>query len=465
MSIRKNPSRSIKYGISPKASGNISQHVSKESLDAAKAENDYYRRQLMDKKAQITALEKKAPKLEEFRKLFIHLVQDFQQTGQITFFDNPEKLENPFDSTHEGIKVVRSGINQFISYHERLAARFELELSRNLFSLNQKLEEKKKILEQEEELLATANFETEHNENVIDLIVNEKDVLKKTIIMLRETLERHINSDTNQIGMINSKYQKVQNELTRIQNQVKAEDDAANDIANRQNERKSAEARQAATHQEILSTVEQLRADYKNESHSHNLTRAALDKAKEELTQLTRAVESYHDNLKTQELLGAEIENKRLRAVINIERIEFDEKLAKHTAKTNELSEIVDQLSNRIDQLNSQISATEQKLQTQMMRIPDFDQLSQVLDRSLAQSRKHKEFILKRKYLLDEIRDKNRLLEQMEIQESKNRMAQLKILMPLSNQQPENDNVLPALQEEYQRWQKEMKELLTSTGF
>lgn len=435
------------------------------SSSSKAADNDYYRRQLMEKKTLLNNLEKIVPKLDEFKSRMTQLIQDFQQTGQITFLEDEEKLQNnPFESTDEGVRMIRNGIMQLISYHQRLASRFEIELSRNLFSFQQELDEKKKILQKEEELLSAAENENEHNQSIIQMAVIEKDALKQTILMLRDTLQRHVHSDSTQIGIAHTKFERVHNELEKVQRMIDNENEASIEIQSRKKERQTTIEKHISMHQEISQTVEKLRAEYKRESHSHNLTRAALDRAKEELLQLSRAVESYHDNLKTQELLDAEVENRRLRAVINNEKIEHEEKLAKFTSKTKELEEIVDDLTKRINQLNIQISSTEQKLQTQMMRIPDFKQLGQVLDRSIEQSRKYKEFVMKRKYLLDEIRDKNRLLEQQEIQESKNRMAQLKIQMPLSSQQQENDNLLPKIMEENTEWKKKMKEFLSSTG-
>lgn len=463
---QKNTFRTPKLAIGSKNSGFNT--PSKESLSSSKGDYDYYRRQLMEKKTQVTALEKRLPKLDEFKSRLTQLIQDFQQTGQINFIEDDteshEKLSHPFDTTQEGVQIIRNGIMQLISYHERLAARFEIELSKNLFTFQQTLDEKKKMLAKEEELLEIAQNEASHNKNIIQMAINEKDVLKQTILMLRSTLERHMNSDSAQRGMVHSRYERVQMELNKVQKLVQDEEEMSSELQSRKKERFTTEEKHAIMHQEILLTVEKLRADYKKESYANNLTRAALDRAKDELLQLSRAVESYHDNLKTQELLDAEVENRRLRAVLNNEKIEHEEKLARHTSKTKELSEVVESLTKRIDQLNIQISSTEQRLQTQMMRIPDFKQLGQVLDRSIEQSRKYKEFVMKRKYLLDEIRDKNRLLEQQEIQESKNRMAQLKIQMPLSSQQSEQDALLPKLYEENAKWQKQMKEFLSSTG-
>lgn len=447
---------------------------SKDMLNTKRTEHDYYRRQLMEKKNQIHSLEKNVPKLDEFKQLLAHLIQDFQKSEEMTFFENEtrkrnfeEKGEHFFDQSQDGVLIVRKGIKDYISYHERLAATFELEFSRNLFTLEQKLEERKKLLERETQLLENSQAETFTREGSIQRVVQEKDALKQAIIMLRSKLERHITSGNNQLGILQSKFERAQNELSKIHSLVQAEDQMSEDIQNQCRERKNMIEKQMASHQEIINNVEQLRAEFKKESHAHNTTRSALDKAKDELVQLTRAVESYRDNLKTQELLEAEIENKRLRSVINIEKHDFDEKLARHTTRTKELTEEINDLVKRIESINNQISSTEQKLQTQMMRIPDFDQIGKVLDRSLEQSRKQKEFILKRKYLLNEIRDKSRSEDQQDIQKSKERMTQLKALMPLPNEiaEQEQEAIIPRMHEDNDQWKLQMKDFIADLNF
>jgi hypothetical protein len=80
------------------------------------------------------------------------------------------------------------------------------------------------------------------------------------------------------------------------------------------------------------------------------------------------------------------------------------------------------------------------------MKIPDFAQLRQALDRLLAQSRKHRDEAMQRIYQLDEIRDRNRIPDMMEIQESLNRQGQLKMLMPLEVEDT-GDSQLPEMME------------------
>jgi hypothetical protein len=80
------------------------------------------------------------------------------------------------------------------------------------------------------------------------------------------------------------------------------------------------------------------------------------------------------------------------------------------------------------------------------------------------QNKKYQEAVLQTKYLLDEIRDRNRILDQIEIQESKDRMAQLKVVMPLESEN-NPDAALPALLEERKKQQEEMEALLAEPGF
>jgi hypothetical protein len=98
------------------------------------------------------------------------------------------------------------------------------------------------------------------------------------------------------------------------------------------------------------------------------------------------------------------------------------------------------------------------------MRIPDFNQLRQALERVSVQNRRYQEGVLQTRYLLDEIRDRNRMLDQIEIEESKKRMAQLKVVMPLESED-DPDSVLPALLEERKKQQEELEIMLGQPGF
>jgi hypothetical protein len=229
-------------------------------------------------------------------------------------------------------------------------------------------------------------------------------------------------------------------------------------------ERRSQEDGQLRQHAELLQTIEELTKTLKRESHAHNCSLSALDNAKLELKHLMLIIDSYHDNLKTQELLDAEHENRKLDAVINNEKASLSRAKAVVASKGKESEAQIAVLAERIASLNQQIIQTEQKLQTQMMRIPDFAQLRQALDRLLAQYKKQRDEVLQRMYQLDEIRDKNRMMDMLEIQESHNRQAQLRQLMPMPFEQAE-ESLLPKLMDECKRHQAEIEDLLTEPGY
>jgi hypothetical protein len=90
--------------------------------------------------------------------------------------------------------------------------------------------------------------------------------------------------------------------------------------------------------------------------------------------------------------------------------------------------------------------------------------LKLALDRLLAQSKKQRDEVMGRMYLLEEIRDKNRLLDMLEIQESYDRQAQLKAIMPMEREITE-ESQLPKLLATCKRQQAEIEDLLTEPGF
>jgi hypothetical protein len=424
---------------------------------AAKAESDALRRQLMDKKAQISLLEQHGLKYDEMSLYLTHLIQDFQGSGDLMFVE-PEKLQQPFTNPLLAVEIIRRGVNRLIEKHERLAARFELEFARNMFTLTQELHEVDTELAREVGLRNQAEHNRKHAQDIVSCLAQEKQILMQMVTLRRAQVGRHIEADREAEAQAHRNLEALNKEYEDLLQYSHDLDVNAETLTTSQLAKKTQEQRQLDQHKELLKLSEDLELSLKRESHAHNCSLSALFNAKNELKHLMLVIESYHDNLKTQELLDAEHENKKLHAVINNERASLSRSKAIVANKGRESEEAISILTEKIASLNQQIMQTEQKLQTQMMKIPDFAQLRQALDRSLAQSKKYREEILQRKYLLDEIREKNRILDQMEIQESKDRMQQLKALMPMRSEIKE-ESVIPKWLEERRKEREELDEL------
>lgn len=438
-------------------------YTQKGDVASLKVESDNLRRILMDKKSKINSLESQIQYIEQSKKLIIRLIQDFQMSKQISFVDE-DKIENPFSNLKEGTDIIRNGIKNYISRHEKICSKFEIEFQKNIFSLQQHLQNQQNQLQKELDKIQEYDHERLHKLHLIELAKNQKSILCQTIMMRRAALSRAIESDQALQAKIDNQMLTSQKELEKAQEQVQEQQELSKTLHQQFSEQQLSTRQTIQHHDEIAAQVDSLKRQYKKESHAHNCTLAKLDQKKEELEQLYLTVESYHDNLKSQELILAEDENKRLRSVISVEKNEAQAKLEKEEKKTKELEINIKNLQKVIVDLNSQIILTEQKLQTQMMKIPDFAQLHQALDRNMAQTKKYKEEVLQRKYILDEIRDRNRYLEQQEIQDSKQRMAYLKTIMPLQSE-IKADTKLPQLMQEFMDQHKKMEEIIANTSF
>ena len=434
----------------------------------SEAEKASLKKLLLDKKQELSYLEAQASKVNEVRILLQHLMQDFQETRQLTFVQNVNELENPKVDIQDCVALVRGGIDNLINYHEKLAARYELELSKNMFELGQQLERKQEELAKERELLRDEERRTVHKRNLIKAVDSDKFAIIKTIRMRRAALERHMEASAARQSKFEHSIAEAEDEYRNAVHTMELADNDEKLTIRKQDDRNTKEQTQMRTHNEIVDTVTRLRKDLNREAYLHNETAAALDRAKRELTQLCRVIDSYHDNLKSQILLDAEEENRRLRAVLSIENHDFNERLEKHRKTGSDLFQDIKGIKARIDRINQDIASTEQKIQAQMMRIPDFPQLHAALDRVMEQSRKYKEFVAKRKYLLDEVRERNRLLDEAEIQDSKDRMRQLSIVMPLEHEKREQEQkarLARLLKENLERSKAIDDALDISTGF
>lgn len=440
------------------------QQTEEQTGERLKAESDNLRRQLMDKKAQITILEQQANKYTEVVTLMEHMIQDLQATGKIQFVE-PDELDHPLKNSQDSIKIIRGGINRLISFHEKLAGQFEIEFAKSFFLLQQQYSNATAELEKERQLLDEEIMERNHCLRINDIIMEEKRAMMRTVKMQQATLKRHIESNQTLHNQITRQLEKAHKDLEHNQNIVTSRDMKSQELTSRIIENQTFCQKQTQSHQDILASRERIQKEFLKESHEHNCTRSQLDNAKLELRNLFLCIESYHDNLKTQDLLNAEAENKKLQAVKKNEKKQLAKAKGKVVKKGEEISKVIAKLQERIAQLNVQINQTEQKLQTQMMRIPDFNQLRAALDRNLAQTKKYREEVLQRKYILDEIYDKNRILDRMEIEESKERMAQLKVLMPIEEKEQNPDLLDPEVLELRQKQQKEMIEVFSASGF
>lgn len=399
--------------------------------DSTRTELDRLRREVMEKKGQIDILEREASKVDEIRDFLTGLIEDFQKLGQYQFYDPNDDLQKLLKNPVNGITILRNGINSLISKHQNLSAKFEIEMRKNLFPLEQELDKAKKNNQEQNEGLTADLEEKTHKQNIIKFIEGEKTIFHRTILMRCASLDRHQEHDKSSILLVQNQYNQVQQQLFEAQQDLQTREEEFKSLTMREQDKQAYEESQRQDYQQLLEKVQKLRKEYQNESHRHNQCQAELDKAKTELQNLTLQVGSYRDNRKTQQILGEEAENRRIHSNFSIERVEAERKQQKEEKKTAELEKQVSVLQQNIANLNEQIVITEQKLQMQMIKIPDFAQLHQALDRSLAMSKKFRDQVMETKYMLDEIREKNRILEQMEIHDSKVRTAQLKVPLPI----------------------------------
>ena len=292
---------------------------SSEKINTAKAESDYLQRKLLEKKNQIEILEPQIQPLYELSSLLKQIICDFQQTGELKFDDDFD--QNQDLDPKNAISIIQGGLNNLIDYHEKLRSRYELEFVRNLFELNQKLDSKKVELAAEESLLMEEQQELLHKQKIIEKIINEKKIIEQTILLKKSSLLRHKESNARNISQINEQLNNAIQKQNWEESILVGEEVEIRSKEAKIAERKASFAQHMQDHNEATMRVSQLRREYKKESHQHNITRSELDQSKEKLFSLSKTIESYHNNLKTQELYGTEIYNQRLRAIIDIENM------------------------------------------------------------------------------------------------------------------------------------------------
>lgn len=402
--------------------------------EAEKAELARLRKELMDKKTQITLLEQRASKYDDVGRLLTHVVQDFQKTGKI-FFVETAKIGRPFSKPEDGVEIVRAGINTLIAKHERLASRFELEFSRSIFQLRQKLDTADEQLETESRATAEAEAKAHHADRLVRMLDYEKRTLLNTLRMRRAALARHEDAREAAQAKAERQLELAANEHREMQELEQIHDAHTQQVTQRQTARLSQEAHIKAEREWLQSEITRLKEQLNHESFRHNCALAERDRAKSELVAVMRTIDSYHGNLKAQELLEAEAENQKLHAVKNNDYEMFRRKLDIAEKKGREMEAEIRDAMKRIEGLNHQVAQTEQKIQTQMTRIPDFPQLREILKRTMERCNAYRQEVTERRYLLDAVRASNVEIDALYMQDSKNRMEELRRLMPLEEEE------------------------------
>jgi len=102
-----------------------------------------------------------------------------------------------------------------------------------------------------------------------------------------------------------------------------------------------------------------------------------------------------------------------------------------------------------------------------MIRIPDSKQRHMALDREIEQSRSHKEAVLRDRYVLDHVSERNRPDAMDETQASRDRMRALAVLMPTAEESRkiEQREELEKIMEENRVMRQALEASLTCTRF
>jgi len=408
-------------------------------------EADQLRKELLEKKRIIESIEKEASQLDDLQICLSGLIRSFQENKNIGTFRDIDPSLLAHKSCNELINLIRNATEELASLHQNLENRFEIEFNRNVFIGNNKVAKAKVALQSEVEIIGLLILERTQKSQLLSMVMREKNVLQKTIQMRTQTLkgnqefaEKYKNSLTEYLLKAEHTFENAKKSLQNVESEqrvIKENIDAIKEIKNREKMHLN----------ELSEELLELQSSIKKESYYHSCLQSDLDKAKEELDMVVSTNNSFSNNVRSHDLMDAEQENRRLHKVLINERKSLERKLNVHKKKTAELEKVCAQLSQTVSELNNQVSFNEQKMQTMTLRIPDFGQLHQALEKIQLQARKNKEDTLNTQYMLDDIREKNRMMEQMEYNESKIRTAQLLSSIPLPESRDDEKT-----QEEYE---------------
>ena len=389
-------------------------------------EADRLRRVILDKKREIQILEVEAAKLDELKILMRDVLTEIQNQGEIVFFPDYKDLEEiPLFEPETYLQAIKSSVSTVLDKHSVLSQRFETALKNQTYLQKQDISNAQMVLDEENNRLERAKEEFNHQKRLVDMVVDQKTILQRTIRLTQESVDRHKETNEDVIQKCESKIKQRMNRISKIQEKnTQLEQEQIKKIKEIEQKTKD-EEESYNRHEELLSQKKKIQEELRKLAYDQSCLIANLDKAKQELVMIQNKSDSYHSNLKTHQLLDAERENERLRNLLNNEKKRAEANLQAQINRTKQLEDYLEKISGETRDLNDQITEAESKLQALAMRIPDFHQLQQAIDNVIKSTQKDKAEALKTQYMLDEIRDKNRLIEQQEYNESKQRTEQL----------------------------------------
>ena len=404
----------------------VSNFFTPNDLTSMKIEADRMRKIILDKKQEIQILEVEAAKLDELKILMRDVLTEIQNKDKIMFFPEYKDLDEiPLLEPQMYLKALKSSVSALLEKHDVLSQRFGVALKNQTFLQNQDIANAQRVLDEEKSRLQLAQDEFNHQKRITDMVLDQKTILQRTIRLTQESVDRHKEASDDVIQKCETRIQQRMDRISKIQEKnTQIEQEHIQKI--KEIEQKKKEEEESYTqHEELLSQKKKIQEELKKLAYDQSCLISDLDKAKQELVDIQSKSNSYLSNLKTHQLLEAERENERLRNLLKNEKRRADANLQAQVNRTKQLEDMLEKIAGETRDLNDQITEAESKMQAIAMRIPDFRQLEQALDNVIKSTQKDKAEALKTQYMLDEIRDKNRLIEQQEYNESKQRTEQL----------------------------------------
>lgn len=417
----------MKFFINMKLSDLVNQ--SKNETANVKAEMDKLRRQIMYKKRIIEECENKVSMNDGFKILLREIVEDFHLSGRIPMFAENKK-DIPNLEAKEYFDLIKNGAFGLIDKHHELSQRFELELKKQMFALEQEKYSLEMILKSKRQDLEQLEQEREHRKKVVKFLLDQKAMLHSTCVLRSEIVNRHKEINTKTIRSYEDKLDVGNTRLNKSMESLNSRNKQIQDLEKSIKDEEELNNMKKEIHDRLIKEYEKISEDMKKQSFEHSCLLSNLSKAKNDLVQLQKTANSYHTNMKSHELMEAERENKRLRYLLRTEKEIRSGKINVQVDRTERIESQQKIITSKIQDIKAQIRLTEHKLNKAIVKVPDFQQLHQVLEKIIQIAKKNKEDVIQTQYTLDELRDKYRMAELNELAKSRERTEKLRMKLP-----------------------------------
>lgn len=396
-------------------------------LEDLRAEAEKLRKALGEQKPILDQATEDSQKVNDFVTTMNRVLKTISMLKKLPIEQLEGDQELPFNDV---LNIFQNGVEKFFNIHKSMTSSYELHFQKSVFQIEEQLSAAEKKLEEKKKESSDMKVAAEHSKSLSTYSRQDKQRICRTYLIKnsnylmkarlnRSQLEKTQNSlDFTKQNLLSmqEKYTKTKNDTdTLFHNalkKVQSESDLFNDLSEKARNR------------------ENLRNKLRLMTFENSVLFSKIDRAKEELEQESLRASAVIASENAKNVLAVEQENIRISNIMKIESNQINKQIQIEKDQITSLEKSIQQQQAINADLVKRIEYLQQKIKVVMAKAPDISQILLSIDQKVNDLNKEQTSLTRRTRELDELRQLNPV-PQWQIDESKQRMANLKMSMPM----------------------------------